>query len=168
MTIKTPKFHSVESKESCSGYGPAYFTQQNPQYSCYEYPYRALTGQYPYAHGISQFAFGLTYDIYEEKDHLAVEVPFPGLVKDSLEVTVENRWLRIRGQTEQAGCTTHRNVILNQVPKGAFDQTILLPEELDPTSTQAVFTNGILSVRIKKARLPHTIHNLVSGCVVSN
>lgn len=95
---------------------------------------------------------GLYYDMFEDGEYLTIEVPFPGLIADTLNVTQENQWLRVVGENEtqpNANCS-QRAIITNQIPRGIFDQTILLPYDVDPSSIKASFTSGVLTVTMKK------------------
>ena len=116
--------------------------------------FTSATGQFPFLQGSVPYSNSLCYDLFEEAESLVVEIPFPGLSPETLSVVQENHWLRIWGET---GNYSHpnrkspqqRKVIVNQIPKGVFDQTIMLPCEV--ADAAANFSNGILTIRLKKA-----------------
>ena len=112
------------------------------------------TGQFPFLQDNVPLGNSLCYDLFEEAEGLVIEIPFPGLTTETLSVVQENHWLRVWGETgditgSNKKSPQQRKVIVNQVPKGVFDQTIMLPCEV--ADTTASFSNGILTIRLKKA-----------------
>ena len=154
MIKKNPEFYTDEgAKGRAKQTSQAAWAQQSQQYTGFETPLGAYSGQFPYNTPVS--TFGLCYDIFEEGEHLIVEVPFPGLIRDTLNVVQENQWIRVQGTTQMpvidpSGQRLTKEILCNQVPKGIFDQTILLPCEVEGTSTTATFSNGILTIKVKK------------------
>lgn len=137
-----PKDPLLNWSESCGAYNPYAQT-----------PYAQTWTGYP---GFTIPKMGLCYDVFDEGEQLVIEIPFPGLIRDSLEVVVERNYLIVRGQTEAGeGQQSHkgrtRHLILSQIPKGNFEQAIPLAFEVNPSGSSAAFANGILTIHLKKS-----------------
>ena len=101
MTEKTLEHGSHESYEGqMGGFAQGYFGQQNPQFTGCEIPFAQQYSQAPYMHSIQQTSFGLCYDIIEEGNSLVIEIPFPGLIRDTLDVVLQNRWVYLQGKDD--------------------------------------------------------------------
>ena len=102
----------------------------------------------------------LCFDLYQEGNKIIVEVPAPGLDHHSLQVLHEDRCLRLRGvvapkSSEQLSGTTKvskRTYFLSEIPTGIFDQLIILPCEVDPATSRATFSDGILRIEMEKTQ----------------
>ena len=80
-----------------------------------------------------------------------VVVEIPGFDEKSVEVTVEDGLLTIKGEmetrSEDEGTTYHRV----ERQQGAFTRSFRLPDGVDAESATAEFHNGLLEVRIPKS-----------------
>jgi len=97
---------------------------------------------------------GLSYDAYDVGEDLVIVIPFPGLVRDTINIIQENRWLRICGETQVPGFAANNpnmHLIVSQNPKGLFDQIIQLPFFVQGKSAKATFTDGVVVITLKKA-----------------
>lgn len=94
---------------------------------------------------------GLAYDIFQEGEQIIIEIPFPGLVRESLTITQEDRFLRVIGTTfaEKGVASQERIMLQKQIPSGTFEQVIALPFDTQEDETQAIYDNGILTIMLK-------------------
>ncbi len=90
-------------------------------------------------------------DVIEDADTHRVVVEIPGFDEKSVEVTVEDGLLTIKGEmetrSEDEGTTYHRV----ERQQGAFTRSFRLPDGVDAESATAEFHNGLLEVRIPKS-----------------
>ncbi|MAE71327.1 MAG: heat-shock protein Hsp20 [Gemmatimonadetes bacterium] len=90
-------------------------------------------------------------DVIEDAEAHRVVVEVPGFDEKSVEVTVEDGLLTIRGEmearAEDEGSTYHRL----ERQQGAFTRTFRLPDGIDAEGATAEFYNGLLEVRIPKS-----------------
>jgi len=86
--------------------------------------------------------------IWDDEQHVYVEVEVPGMSQDDLEVLVQDGYLRIRGERK----TPHaeRNYWYNECTPGRFERVISLPEIIDADSIEAQVRDGILAVTLRK------------------
>ena len=89
-------------------------------------------------------------DVEEDDAGVYIYADLPGMEKSDIHVSVnEDRVLTIRGEKKQASRQGARR-ISSERSHGAFSRSITLPEQADPASTQAEFTNGLLAITIAK------------------
>jgi HSP20 family protein len=90
-------------------------------------------------------------DIYETKDRFVVNVELPGVDPDSVEVSVEDSALMVRGErpfyrdvAEEAFHRVERRY-------GPFVRTLSLPQMADANAIEASFDRGVLTIEVPKA-----------------
>jgi HSP20 family protein len=89
-------------------------------------------------------------NLYETTDGYVVTAELPGLRVDDIDITVERDRLTLRGERRiehPADASLHRV----ERRGGAFRRTIQLPLEVDGEKVEAVYRNGVLTLRIPKA-----------------
>lgn len=88
-------------------------------------------------------------DLYEDNDHLTVQVELPGMKKEDIDVSLHNGALNISGERkagERAGEVTRTERYF-----GRFQRSIDLPKKVDGAKVQASYQDGILTIRLPKA-----------------
>ena len=88
--------------------------------------------------------------LYEDADNLYVELAVPGIAPDSLEVTVEDGELRIKGERPKA---VEEDVVawrLKERSSGTFSRQFNLPEGIDREKVSAQYEHGILTITLPK------------------
>jgi len=86
--------------------------------------------------------------IWDDEQHVYVEVEVPGLCRDDLEVVVHQGILRIWGERKAA--EDSRNYWYNERSFGRFERLITLPDVVDSDTIDAEIRDGILSVKLRK------------------
>lgn len=86
--------------------------------------------------------------IWDDDQHVYVEVEIPGLCQDDLEVVVHQGNLRIWGERKTP--QEERNYWYNERMHGRFERVISLPDVIDPDSIEAQMRDGILYVTLQK------------------
>lgn len=88
--------------------------------------------------------------LWEDEQHVNVEVDVPGLTMDQIELVLEKDKLYIRGDRPQLAEGT--NVSYNERAYGKFERVVRLSENInvDPSATNAVLRNGVLLVQLAK------------------
>ena len=86
--------------------------------------------------------------IWDDNQHVFVEVEVPGLTQDDLEVVVHQGNLRIWGERKLPD--GDRNYWHNERTFGRFERLIALPDVVDPDSINAEMRAGILSIALQK------------------
>ena len=81
---------------------------------------------------------------------MKVTAELPGMSKDDVELTFDERSLTISGKKENREETKENGVFRTERYYGYVQRTVPLPGDLDRENAEASFENGVLSVRFKK------------------
>jgi HSP20 family protein len=84
--------------------------------------------------------------VWQDAQHLEVEVDVPGFAQTDLELRLEEGKLWIRGERKPP----REGFAYNDRPAGKFERAVLLPETIDPGSIDATLAEGVLQVRLSK------------------
>jgi HSP20 family protein len=100
--------------------------------------------------GASTGAWVPSLDIYETKDHYVVTVELPGVEPDSVDVSVEDQTLTVKGERE-----FYRDIpdeAFHRVERryGAFARSLTLPSTADVEHISASFDKGVLTIEVPK------------------
>jgi HSP20 family protein len=89
-------------------------------------------------------------DIIETEDALEIFADMPGVTKDSVDVTLEQRVLSIRGRGEISLPGDLAPLYLEYQP-GDYERAFTLSDAVDPTGIEAKVRSGVLRLRLPKA-----------------
>ena len=89
-------------------------------------------------------------DIVETEDALEILADMPGVTRDGVEVTLEQRVLRIRGRAELPLPEGVAPLYLEYEP-GDYERAFTLSEAVDPAGIEARVRGGVLRLRLPKA-----------------
>jgi HSP20 family molecular chaperone IbpA len=90
-------------------------------------------------------------EILETKDDVVLVAEMPGVDETSVEVTLEDDVLTIRGKTEDPALEGHRRVYA-EFERGDYERSFALTDGADAGKIEASVKNGLLRVRVPKAR----------------
>ena len=103
-------------------------------------------------------------DIKESDNDIRIDLELPGLKPENVEITAENGLLTIRGEKRserKEGDEGRYHVVERSY--GNFMRTFTLPQGVDENQIQAEFNDGVLSISIPKAALPHPKRIQIGG-----
>jgi HSP20 family protein len=87
-----------------------------------------------------------------ETDHsIDVTVELPGMMKDDVEVDLENNVLTIRGEKKQEKEEKEKEQYLFERYYGSFQRSFALPAPVDESKVRAEFRNGVLRINLEKS-----------------
>ncbi|MBR9679440.1 MAG: Hsp20/alpha crystallin family protein [Candidatus Altiarchaeota archaeon] len=87
-------------------------------------------------------------DVYETKDHVIITMELPGAKKENIHLDVSSNGIEISAKQE----TVTESKGISGTSFTHFKKFMSLPTEVDAKSVDAKYNNGILEIRIKKAR----------------
>ncbi len=93
-----------------------------------------------------------TADIKEESGHYLISMDVPGVNSDDIEVTVHDGVLSIRGKRNTESRTEENNMVRIERASGQFVRRFQLPNAVDSDSVDANVKNGVLTIRLPKAK----------------
>lgn len=97
-------------------------------------------------------------DIYEDDLYFLVTAELPGFEKDDIHIKVKENVLILQGRRnlnspEEISANYHRI----ETNFGSFLRTFTLPEPIDKEKIQATYTNGVLEIKLPKAKASDAI-----------
>jgi HSP20 family protein len=98
----------------------------------------------------------LAVDVLETRSHIIVRAAIAGVGKEDLDISVTTDTLTIRGARdldETDDAVTH----VEECYWGNFSRSVVLPARITPDQTTAELSNGILTIRLKKAEMASKI-----------
>lgn len=90
-------------------------------------------------------------DIQETEQAYEVACELPGMTKDDVDITVENRMLTLRGERKWADDQDEGNYHRIERAYGKFTRTFSLPQTVSADDVDARFKDGVLWITIPKA-----------------
>src|SRR5437867_1533607 len=96
--------------------------------------------------GVATGAWVPPMDIFETKEKYVVTVELPGIAPESVDVSVEDSTLTVRG--ERAFYRDVPEEAFQRVERryGAFVRSLTLPPTADPNGIEASFDKGVLTI----------------------
>jgi len=103
----------------------------------------------------SPFGWAPEADLYETDHELVLTVNLAGVRKEDIEVSFHGNSLRVSGRRSSAYHEERPNrFILLEMGAGDFERTFRLPLRIDDNAIEAIFSDGLLTVRMKRQRKP--------------
>ena len=82
----------------------------------------------------------------KQTNEYVVAVDLPGIDRATLDISVDENRLTIRGSRPDAGTTQHRG----ECPRGNFLRTFSVPGSVDQKAIKADYKDGVLEVHLPK------------------
>ncbi|MGE5557791.1 MAG: Hsp20/alpha crystallin family protein [Bacillota bacterium] len=90
-------------------------------------------------------------DVYQTDKDVVVKAEIPGVVKDDLDVYVDENSVRLSGQAKRNEEFKDEHVYRTERYYGGFSRTIPLPAQVKPDQAKAKYKDGILDIIAPKA-----------------
>ena len=90
-------------------------------------------------------------DIYEDDQNFVLYADLPGMVRDDIELHLENRTLTIRGERKPEKELKRENFHQMERDTGRFARSFTLPQTIESEKISASFKEGVLTVVLPKA-----------------
>jgi HSP20 family protein len=85
-------------------------------------------------------------DVYENETEYIVAVDLPGIDRATLDISVDDNRLSIKGSRTDTGATQH----MGECPRGNFLRTFSVPASVDLKDIRADYKDGVLRVHLPK------------------
>ena len=95
-------------------------------------------------------------DIYDTVDDIIIRAEVAGVDKDSLEVEISSRAVKIFGNRRELPRSSDATYRLAEIQYGSFERILYLPASIDTEDVSTIYTNGFLEVRLAKQRMEKT------------
>lgn len=90
-------------------------------------------------------------DVRETDEGLTLLVELPGLKREDVDITVEDRTLTVRGERKFAQDVERENYHRIERAYGTFTRTFTLPANVRTDDVKASFTDGVLTIELPKS-----------------
>ncbi len=96
-------------------------------------------------------SFSPRADVFADDKNFFVEAELPGMKKNEIKISLQDNILTISGEKKKSDeDNDKKEYFRNERIFGHFSRSFTLPEDIDPTSTGAIFEDGILRISIGK------------------
>jgi HSP20 family protein len=102
-------------------------------------------------------------DLTETEKEFILRVEVPGVPRENLDVHLEGDLLTLTGHREKKTTEKDENMLWEEREAGRFTRTIRLPKAVEANKIEAVYTDGILTVRLPKTELAVKNKILIKG-----
>ncbi|MHB8246057.1 MAG: Hsp20/alpha crystallin family protein [Acidimicrobiales bacterium] len=113
-------------------------------------PFRSLDRLAEELFGTPTRPAAMPIDAYRKGDTFIVQFDLPGVQADSIDLTIEQNVLTVRGERAR-GSTEGVEWIMGERPQGTFSRQLFLGETLDTEHIAAEYVDGVLTLRIPVA-----------------
>ena len=90
-------------------------------------------------------------DVVETDDAIEVSIELPGMEQKDVEVTLTDDRLTVKGERKVEHQEQKKGYYLSERSYGMFERTIPLPPGIDTDKADAVFKNGVLTVKMPQS-----------------
>ncbi len=94
----------------------------------------------------------LSVDVYGTDSEVVVVSTIAGVTSDKIDISINNDMLTIRGERSQETDKSIEDHYYQECYWGGFSRSIILPVEVEADKVSASLKNGVLTVRLPKAR----------------
>lgn len=94
----------------------------------------------------------LTVDIFDDGETIVIQSIVAGVKPDDLDISITEDSVTIRGVRERQEEVGDANYYYKELFWGSFSRSVILPEEIDPDSSEAHIRHGLLTIRLPKKR----------------
>ena len=99
----------------------------------------------------------LSVDVYQTKDDIVIKSTIAGVKPEDIDVSINNDMITIRGKREIEETIAEDDYFYQECYWGGFSRSIILPTEIMPEKVEAALKNGVLTVRLPKAKKSKSI-----------
>ncbi len=103
------------------------------------------------AQGVHRPEFLPAADIYETPAGVWIRCDMPGVSEEDLEVTLENKVLKVRGSQMGQG-REGLETLAGEYLTGVYERSFVLSRDLDASAVKARMKDGVLEVELPKAK----------------
>ncbi len=95
-------------------------------------------------------------DVSEGKRDIIVKAEIPGVDKEGIDISLDGRILTIRGEKKQEKEHSDEHYHRVESSFGFYKRTLELPADVDESKVDAKYKNGVLKIKLKKAKTAET------------
>lgn len=93
-----------------------------------------------------------TVDIVDRNKEVVVRAEVPGIDKEDITVSIDDRMLTIKGSSRHEEKKEEEDYYRHEIRSGTFSRSVLLPTDVDVSKAKATFKNGVVELHLPKVR----------------
>jgi len=94
----------------------------------------------------------LLIDVYQTPENLIIKSTIAGVRPEDIDISVNNDMLTIRGKRQSEEEIAEERYVYKECYWGSFSRSIILPLDVKTDKVQAYLENGVLTIKLKKAK----------------
>jgi HSP20 family protein len=91
-------------------------------------------------------------EVFSKDNYLVYRVALPGIDQKDIDLSVENNVLKITAERKQPNEVKEEDWYARSFCYGQFERSWTLPKEVNPDEVSAEFKNGVLEIRVPRAK----------------
>ncbi len=91
-------------------------------------------------------------NVYETKNEVIAEAELPGIKPEDVDIEIKDNVLKIEAKTEKEEKTEEKGYYKREFSKGYYRRVTPLPVEVKDDKAEADYKNGVLTVKMPKAK----------------
>src|SRR3989344_1746182 len=99
----------------------------------------------------------LSIDVFQDERNIYVKSPVAGVTPETLEITIHNDMLTIRGRRELGREVKRSDYYYQECYWGSFSRSVILPVDVKADEIKAELRHGILTITLPKSSRNRTI-----------
>jgi len=92
-------------------------------------------------------------DIYESPERIIIFAEMAGVKRAHIHLEISSRTVKVYGTRATGAGIENARYHLAEIPFGYFERHLILPSPIDTNTAEAVYTNGLLEIRMDKIPL---------------
>jgi HSP20 family protein len=101
---------------------------------------------------LNQFDSPAEMEVFSKDNYLVYRIAMPGFDQKDIDVSVENNLLKLKAERKQPSEVKEEDWHAKSFRYGHFEQSWTLPKTVDPDEMSAEFKNGVLEIRVPRAK----------------
>ena len=98
----------------------------------------------------------LAIDVYQTPDNIVIKSTIAGVSPEDISVTIDNDMVTIKGERKSEQEVKKDNYYYQECYWGSFSRSVILPVDVEADKIEAELKNGILVVKLPKAKKSRT------------
>ncbi len=94
----------------------------------------------------------LSANVWEEDNNIFVKMAMPGIKKEDIKISVTGDSINIEGKNKEETEEKEKKYYLKTFQSYSYSQSFNLPSLVNPDSVEASFKDGVLTVKMPKAK----------------
>ncbi len=94
----------------------------------------------------------LSANVWEEGNNIFVKMAMPGIKKEDIKISVTGDSISIEGKNKEETEEKEKKYYLKTFQSYSYSQSFNLPSLVNPDSVEASFKDGVLTVKMPKAK----------------